>query len=57
MQVPFHLPGKTTYRADFMEFWADGTVIVTEIKGFETQTWKLKKKLVEALYPIEIDVK
>lgn len=56
-QVPFHLPGNSTYRADFMEFWSDGNIKVTEIKGYETQVWKLKKKLVESLYPIKIDVK
>lgn len=56
-QVPFDLPGKTKYRCDFMEFWADGTIKFVEIKGFENQTWKLKKKLVESLYPIKIEVK
>lgn len=56
-QVPFHLPGNSTYRADFMEFWSDGTVKITECKGFETQVWKLKKKLVESIYPIKIQIK
>ena len=23
-QVPFHLPARATYRADFMVFWTDG---------------------------------
>ena len=61
-QVPFHLPGNIIYRLDFMEFWAPkdenpGDIKFVEIKGFETKEWKIKKKLVESLYPITIDVK
>jgi len=56
-QVPFHLPGGVIYRVDFMEFWANGDIIFTEIKGYETQEWLMKKKLVESLYPIKITVK
>lgn len=55
-QVPFHLPGGVVYRADFIEFWKDGEVQVTDIKGFETSDFIMKKKLVEALYPITINV-
>ena len=55
-QVPFHLPGGVTYRVDFQEFHSDGTVHFVEIKGFETKDWIMKKKLVEALYPVEIEV-
>lgn len=54
MQVPFNLPGGVKYRADFMEFWLDGTVTVTDCKGFRTPEYITKKKLVESLYPIEI---
>lgn len=53
-QVPFHLPGGVTYRVDFLEFWKDGSVRFTDVKGFKTQTYKVKKKLVEAHYPVEI---
>ena len=56
-QVPFHLPGGVTYRVDFQEFHSDGTVHFVEIKGFETKTWEIKKKMVEALYPVIIEVK
>lgn len=39
-----------TYRADFRYFEGDARV-VEDTKGFETPDFKLKKKLVEALYP------
>lgn len=55
-QVPFHLPGKTVYRADFMIFYSDGKVRVVDCKGIETETFKLKKRQVEELYPVEIEV-
>ena len=60
-QVPLHLPGNTKYVCDFLEFWApkngdSGDVVFTDVKGMETATFKLKKKQVEALYPIEIQV-
>jgi len=53
-QVPLDLPGGTKYRVDFVCFWEDGTVEFIDVKGFKTETYKLKKKQVEALYPIEI---
>lgn len=56
-QVPIHLPGKTKLVIDFVEFHTDGTVHFVEIKGFETKTWKIKRRQVEALYPITIEVK
>ena len=56
-QVPFDLGGGVTHRIDFMEFWSDGTVHIVEIKGYDTPTGKIKRKIVESLYPIEIEVK
>lgn len=53
-QVPFDLPGGIKYRIDFVEFWADGTTRFIDVKGFATQKYKLKKRQVEALYPITI---
>lgn len=55
-QVPFHLPGKTVYRADFLIFFANGTVKVVDCKGIETETFKIKKRQVEELYPVEIEM-
>ncbi|HEC32774.1 MAG TPA: DUF1064 domain-containing protein [Candidatus Kaiserbacteria bacterium] len=43
-----------TYIADFKIHYADGRVVVEDVKGALTPVYKLKKKLVEALYGIEI---
>lgn len=53
-QVRFDLPGGVVYRLDFLEFWADGTVQCTDVKGHRTPEYIAKKKQVEALYPVEI---
>lgn len=56
-QVPFDLPGGIKYRVDFMEFWKDGNIKFIDVKGFMTQVSKNKIKQVEALYPINIELK
>jgi len=53
-QTPFHLPGGIKYIADFIVFWSDGNVTIEDCKGFKTQQYKTKKKMVESLYPIHI---
>lgn len=53
-QPRFDLPGRTKYYADFLVFWKDGTVTVEDTKGHKTPEYKLKKRQVEELYPIEI---
>lgn len=53
-QVPFHLSGGVRYIVDFAEFWKDGTVRFTDVKGYRTNLYTAKKKIVEALYPIKI---
>lgn len=50
-QVPVQLPGKTKYVLDFLVFEADGTVRPVEVKGFETEQWKIKIRQVRELYP------
>ncbi|EGR2744199.1 DUF1064 domain-containing protein [Vibrio parahaemolyticus] len=55
MQVPFHLTAGVKYVADFMEFRADGSVHVIDVKGVKTDVYKLKKKQVEELYPVVIE--
>ncbi len=55
-QVPIQLPGKTKYIVDFQVFYPNGSVRYVDVKGKETQTFRLKKRQVEALYPIEIEV-
>jgi len=57
MQVPIRLPGNTIYRVDFVEFWKDGNVKFIDVKGMPpTETFKIKKRQVEQLYPFEIIV-
>jgi len=53
-QVPFHLPGGVKYVCDFLIFWTNGQVTIEDVKGFKTESYKAKKKMVEAIYPITI---
>ena len=53
-QVPFELVGGVRYRIDFMEVWKDGSIHWVDVKGFRTQTYKMKRRMVEASYPIKI---
>ncbi len=53
-QVPFHLAGGVRYVCDFAEFWKDGSVRFVDTKGFKTQMYIAKRKMVEATYPITI---
>lgn len=55
-QVPFDLPGNTKYFVDFQEFRSDGTIHFIDVKGITTDMFIMKKKQVEALYPVEIEV-
>lgn len=54
-QVPFHLL-ETKYICDFQVFYADGTVKFIDCKGVETDIFKLKKRQVEAIYPVKIEL-
>ena len=56
-QVPFHLPGNIIYRVDFIEYHTDGSVHFVDVKGMETKEFKTKKAIVEALYPVIIEIK
>ena len=53
-QPIFDLPGGTTYRADFLIFWKDGTVMWEDCKGHRTPEYIRAVKQVEALYPVSI---
>jgi hypothetical protein len=55
-QVPFRLPGKTRYILDFLEVWKNGVIKHVDVKGVETQTFRLKKRQVEEIYGITIEV-
>ena len=39
------------YRADFEVTFADGRVELHEVKGLDTREWRIKEKLLRALFP------
>lgn len=53
-QVPFHLPGNVKYVLDFLIFWKGGQMTFEDVKGRRLPLYILKKKQVEALYPVRI---
>lgn len=53
-QVPFDLPGNVKYRIDFMEVHRDGSIHWIDVKGVKTPMFIMKRKQVEALYPVKI---
>lgn len=69
MQTCFHICGgqtkevkgkpkkdpPTRYYLDFLVFWADGRVTFEDVKGMKTDTYKIKKAVVENKYQIVID--
>lgn len=54
-QVPFHLPGEVRYVVDFVTFNADGSVHFIDSKGMKTPLYVAKKRIVESIYPIQIE--
>lgn len=60
LQEGFYKDGKyirpITYKADFLVFYADKHVEVVDTKGFETQQFKIKRKMFEDRYP-ELELK
>ena len=57
-QVTYKLPVNgvhvCSYRADFVVTFKDGRVEVWDAKGYKTDVYLLKKKLVKAVYGIDI---
>lgn len=53
-QVPFHHSSGVRYVVDFVEFWANGDVRFVDVKGVQTPMYKVKKKMIEAEFPIQI---
>jgi Protein of unknown function (DUF1064) len=54
-QTPIHLPGRVKYVCDFVVFGGGtGNIQFIDVKGKITPTYKMKKKMVEDLYPIKI---
>lgn len=59
LQPRFELGAGATYTADFLNFWNDGRVTIEDVKsphGAKMEKFILKKKLIEELYGIIIDV-
>jgi len=54
-QVPIHLPGGVKLVVDFQVFFRDGTCGFIDTKGVETESFKAKRRMVEAIYPIKIE--
>lgn len=52
VKVPLEVNGHhiANYYVDFLITWKGGDKEFVEIKGFETEVWRLKWKLFEALY-------
>lgn len=46
-------PFSITYKADFV-YSLDGEIVVEDVKGYRTEVYKIKKKLMKAIYGIEI---
>lgn len=55
-QVPLYLPGGTRYVVDFVLFYADPehSPEYVDVKGRETQVFRMKKREVEHHFPIRI---
>lgn len=54
-QVAFELPGGVRYVADFVILHLDGSYTVEDAKGFRTDVYIMKKKLMRETYGIEIE--
>ena len=55
-QIPFAIPGGFKHRVDFMLYHHDGTVSFCEAKGYDNRLGNLKRRQVEELYGITIEV-
>jgi hypothetical protein len=53
-QVRFLLADRVTYIADFVVLNNDGTYTVEDAKGFRTDVYKLKRRLMRSVHGIEI---
>ncbi len=54
-QVPLHLPGGSRYVVDFVVFYTSGAAPdYVDVKGRQTQVFRLKKREIEHQYPIRL---
>ncbi|MEJ9210103.1 DUF1064 domain-containing protein [Bacillus smithii] len=60
LQEAFTKDGKTyrkiEYIADFEVHHLDGSIEVIDVKGYETETFKIKRKLFEKKYPHKLSI-
>ena len=49
-QVPFRMPG-STYWADFMVFWSDGSITIEDVKGVKTSAYNKQKAMMRIHFP------
>jgi hypothetical protein len=55
-EVPFDLADGIKHRVDYLEFWHNGNIKFVEVKGKDLPLGKLKRKQVEELYGIAVEV-
>jgi hypothetical protein len=55
-QIGFDLPGHSRHFVDFLIFYPDGTWKFVEAKGRDLPLGKLKRRQVEELYGIKVEV-
>ena len=55
-QIGFDLPGKARHFVDFLIFYPDGTWKFVEAKGRDLALGKLKRRQVEEIYRIKVEV-
>lgn len=55
-QVPFHLPGTTLYRVDFLIVENDGRARYEDVKGVLTKECAMKLRQVRELYGVEVEL-
>lgn len=55
-QIPFDLPGSVCYVCDFQVFYSNGEISFVDTKGKDTALSQTKRKMVEELYPITIEI-
>lgn len=55
-EVPFRLPGHVVHRIDFLAVLANGEVQLIDAKGRDHAMGKLKRRQVEELYGVQIQL-
>jgi uncharacterized protein DUF1064 len=56
-QTVFHLLGNTRLVLDFVVFNLDGSFQIVDVKGgVPTREWTTKRKIMESLYPLKVEI-